>query len=191
MFLLYASGNMIESSPFSCNQEIGRIASYLSLRAQLISLSGLNTSQHSQTWSITRSFCRITTPRPFILGGKNAFYRDNGLPYTSLYFEFYLLFLCSHQFGLQTCIPAFSLDSQTIPLFGVDPSSCSKEVIADIQKELRLLSYCTTPMDYSDHMDYKKWWETRYKELIQSTPTEEKGKQFHLYLFLSLYSASY
>ena len=35
--------------PFSCNQEIGRIASYLSLRAQLIILGGLTTSQHSQT----------------------------------------------------------------------------------------------------------------------------------------------
>ena len=58
----------------------------------------------------------------------------------------------------------------------VDLSSCSKEVIADIQKELRLLSYCTASMGYNDHINFRKGWETRYKELIQSTPTEEKGK---------------
>ena len=37
-------------------------------------------------------------------------------------------------------------------------------------------------------MNYKKRWETRYKELIQSAPTEEKGKQSPLYLLLSLFS---
>ena len=43
-------------------------------------------------------------------------------------------------------------------------------------------------MGYNDHMNFQKWWETRYKELIQSTLTEENGKQFPLYLFLSLFS---
>ena len=135
-------------------------------------------------------FCRVTAPRPFILGEKNAFCRDSGLPYTSLSFEFYLPFLYSHQFGLQTCIPPFFLDSQIIPLFGVDPCSCYKEVIANIQKELRLLSYCTTSMGYNDHINFQKWWETRYKELIQSAPTEEKGKQCY-FIYFCLFSASY
>ena len=57
-------------------------------------------------------------------------------------------------------------------------------MIADVQKELRFLTYCTTTMDYNDHINYQKWWETRYKELIQSAPSEEKGKQIHFYLIL-------
>ena len=43
-------------------------------------------------------------------------------------------------------------------------------------------------MGYNDHLNFQKWWETKYKELIQSAPTEEKGKQFSFYLLLSLFS---
>ena len=37
-------------------------------------------------------------------------------------------------------------------------------------------------------MNYKKWWKTIYKELIQSAPTKKKGKQSPLYLLLSLFN---